>query len=226
MKKEVKAVLIGITIGTILTSGLTYAKNCTEMIEVSYDNIKVYKDNVLCELRDVNGSTIEPFIYNGTTYMPIRGTANLADMQVTWDGTTKSVYLWDEMVPKGTIFLEECPPYDTHKCDIYLSSKGSKFEMSGENYSNGLVMHSYTWAGECYALFNINSKYSNIECTIGHARGQKRKSVSFIVDGRTIKEVELENESLPKTVSIPINYGLQLKIVGDEGIGIGNITVQ
>ena len=223
MKKEAKNLVTGIIIGSVLTCGFAYAKSRTEMLEVTYDNIKVYKDNVLCELKDANGSTIEPFIANGTTYMPVRGTANLADMQVTWDGNTQSVYLWDEMVPDGTVFLEECPPYDKLSCDIYLSSKGKNFEMAGEKYSNGLVISS--WGG--YALFNLNSKYDTIECTIGHAKSnQKDKTLSFIVDGRTVKEIELEPEELPKTVSIPISYGLQLKIVGDYGIGIGNMTVR
>ena len=224
MKKEAKNLITGIIIGSVLTCGLAYAKSRTEMLEVTYDNIKVYKDNVLCELKDANGSTIEPFIANGTTYMPVRGTANLADMQVTWDGNTKSVYLWDKMVPDGTVFLEECPPYDKSSCSTYLSSQGKSFEMAGEKYSNGL---NFTSNG--YALFNLNSKYSTIECTIGHtANEQKDKLVSFIVDGRTVKEFEIEPEALPKTVSIPVSYGLQLKIiVGDRGyIGIGNMTVR
>ena len=225
MKKEIKGLITGIIIGSVLTSGLAYAKSRTEMIEAVYDNIKVYKDNVLCELKDGNGGTIEPFIYNGTTYMPVRGTANLADMQVTWDGNTKSVYLWDNMVPEGTAFLEECPPYDKSSCDIYLSSQGESFEMAGEKYSNGLT---FPHSGGGYALFNLNSRYSTIECTIGHTdRVQNEKSVSFILDGRTVKEIELEPEELPKTVSIPVSYGLQLKILGDSRyIGIGNITVR
>lgn len=226
MKKELKNVAMGIVIGAIITSGIAYAKSRTEMLEVTYDNIKVYKDNVLCELKDANGSTIEPFIANGTTYMPVRGTANLADMQVTWDGATQSVYLWDEMVPEGTPFLEVCSPYDSKNCTIYLSSEGDSFEMSGEKYSNGFAFRDF-WGGKSgNALFNLNSKYSTIECTIGHAVGQNSKSVSFIVDGRTVNEIELEDEALPKTVSIPVNYGLQLKIVGDGGIGIGNMTVR
>lgn len=189
--------------------------------------IKVYKDNVLCELKDANGTVIEPFIYNGTTYMPVRGTANLADMQVTWDGNTKSVYLWDEQVPDGTYFLEVCKPYETSSyCDIYLSTDGESFEMAGEKYSNGIRLGT----GGRYALFNLNSKYSVIECTIGHvSQNQDAKSVAFIVDGKTVKEVELEPECLPKKVSIPVSYGLQLKIItGDEGgyIGIGNMTVK
>lgn len=221
-KERLKGMVIGLIIGSLTVGGGVFAKNATEMIEVEYSNIKVYKDNVLCELKDANGSVIEPFIYNGTTYMPVRGTANLADMQVTWDGLTQSVYLWDNMVPEGTVFLEECPPYDVRSCRTYLSSKGESFSMAGEKYSNGITIYS----GGGSALFNLNSKYSAIECTIGHADGRLSKSVSFIVDGRTVEEVEIEDEALPKTVSVPLNYGLQLKIVGDDGIGIGNITVR
>lgn len=223
IKERLKGAVSGLIIGALVVSGGVFAKQKIETIEVEYNNIKVYKDNVLCELKDANGSTIEPFIYNGTTYMPVRGTANLADMQVTWDGATQSVYLWDEMVPGGTPFLEACPPYDIMGCDTYLSSEGKSFEMSGEKYSNGLTIWYFAGGN---ALFNLNSRYSTIECTIGHEGNQSAKSVSFIVDGKLVKEIELEDEALPKKVSIPVNYGLQLKIVGDAGIGIGNMMVQ
>lgn len=226
MKKTFLGYFAGFLSAAICLGGVVYAAVGTETIEVIYDNIKVYKDNVLCELKDANGTVIEPFIYNGTTYMPVRGTANLADMQVTWDGNTKSVYLWDEQVPEGTIFLEECPPYDTaYGVGTYLASNGQSFSMAGEKYSNGLVFGS--WNG--YALFNLNSKYATIECTIGHSGNERgEKSVSFIVDGKVVEEVELEPECLPKKVSIPVQYGLQLKIQtsGSDDIGIGNMTVQ
>ena len=208
IKERLKGAVSGLIIGALVVSGGVFAKQKIETIEVEYNNIKVYKDNVLCELKDANGSTIEPFIYNGTTYMPVRGTANLADMQVTWDGATQSVYLWDEMVPGGTPFLEACPPYSKLSCDTYLATEGQSFSMAGEKYSNGLTSHSG------YALFNLNGKYEG-------------KSVSFIVDGRVIKEIELEPECLPKKVSIPISYGLQLKIqFSGSAIGIGNMMVQ
>lgn len=225
-KERLKGMVIGLIIGSLTVGGGVFAKNATEMIEVEYSNIKVYKDNVLCELKDANGSVIEPFIYNGTTYMPVRGTANLADMQVTWDGLTQSVYLWDNMVPEGTVFLEECPPYDMHSCSTYLSSKGKSFSMAGEKYSNGITTYGNLEGG--YALFNLNSKYSTLECTIGHTDFEQNegKSVSFIVDGRTIEEIEIEPECLPKKVSIPVSYGLQLKIVfSGYGIGIGNMII-
>ena len=99
--------------------------------------------------------------------------------------------------------------------------------MAGEKYSDGLVM---SW-GE-YALFNLNSKYSTIECTIGHTGYQNyEKTVSFIVDGKVVREVTLEPQCMPQKVSIPVQYGLQLKIqtgseYGNQYIGIGNMTVK
>jgi len=222
MKKRLQGMLAGILIGSVITGGLVLAKTGAQTIEVMYNNIKVYKDNVLCELKDANGTVVEPFIYNGTTYMPVRGTANLADMQVTWDGATQSVFLWDKLVAGGTSFLEVCPPYDKRYCDIYLASNGKSFSMAGEKYSDGLT---FRYSG--HALFNLNSKFSNIECTIGHtASEQGEKTVSFIVDGKVVKTIELESECLPKKVSVPVSYGLQLKIVADDSdVGIGNMTV-
>ena len=228
MKNTLKGYLLGFISATAVLSGFVYAASSTKTIDVIYDNIKVYKDNVLCELKDANGITIEPFIYNGTTYMPVRGTANLADMEVTWVGATKSVYLWDEISPDGTSFIEVCPPYNQSRCDTYLASDGSSFSMAGEKYSNGINFVDYKGGG--YALFNLNSKYSSIECTIGHSgREQEEKSVSFIVDGKVVKNIELEPECLPKKVLIPVSYGLQLKIQENDGccaIGIGNMTVK
>lgn len=224
MKKAAAGYVAGFLSAAVVFGGVAYATVGTKTIEAVYSNIKVYKDNVLCELKDANGTTIEPFIYNGTTYLPVRGAANLADMQVTWDGNSKSVYLWDEMVPEGTYFLEVCPPYSKDSnVGTYLASKGQSFSMAGEKYSNGMV---FGWFGE-YALFNLNSKYQTIECTIGHTDNeQSERTVSFIVDGKVVQEVTLEPECLPKKVSIPVQYGLQLKIVSDSYVGIGDMTVR
>ena len=228
MKKKLAGYLVGFFGAALCVGGVVYAATGAKTIDVVYDNIKVYKDNVLCELKDANGTTIEPFMYNGTTYLPVRGAANLADMQVTWDGNTKSVYLWDEQVPEGTPFLEVCPPYDSDGARISLATKGESFTMAGEKYSNGIDFYNMS----NYVLFNLNSQYATIECTIGHTGSeQSEKSVSFIVDGKVVKEVELEPECLPKKVSIPVQHGLQLKIQSNSNslwgdIGIGNMTVK
>ena len=233
MKQRMQGIIIGLVIGTLCACCIGYAKRQNETIEVQYNNIKVYKDNVLCELKDSNGSVIEPFIYNGTTYMPVRGTATLADMQVTWDGATQSVYLWDEISPAGTSFIDVCPPYELRSYRLYTDQKGESFSMSGKQYSNGIVTGS-SWDMDRVALFNLDSKYSALECVVGHTdAAEYKKSISFGGDGKIVKTVELEPDCLPKTVQIPLKYGLQLKIMSNQveggklsGVGIGNMQVQ
>ncbi|MCD8180582.1 MAG: hypothetical protein LUF26_03775 [Firmicutes bacterium] len=228
MKQRLQGLIAGIAIGAICAGGIAYAKSATETIEVTYDNIKVYKDNVLCELKDANGSTIEPFIYNGTTYMPVRGTANLADMEVTWDGAEKTVYLWDELVPEGTYLLDVCPPYET---DAYSEYTGTdSFTMGGTKYTKGFTLGYSGGLGiPGWALFNLNSKYSTVEFTIGHVDGNTMDdcSVYFYLDGKLVKTIEVDAEALPQTVSLPVSYALQLKIETDTAveIGFGNVTI-
>lgn len=230
MKQKLQGLIAGMLIGATITGGVVFAATGTKTIEVLYNNIKVYKDNVLCELKDANGNTVEPFIYNGTTYMPVRGTANLAGMDVTWEGETRSVYLWDEIPADGTYLLDVCPPYEkSYYCETYLQNKGESFQMSGEKYSNGF---SFEYDDQ-FVMFNLNSKYSAIEFTIGHIDGtdMDNQVISFIVDGKLVEEITVEAEALPKTISIPVNYGLQLKIINSDEwntskVGFGNITIR
>lgn len=231
MKKRLEGLIPGMLIGAMLTGGVVFATTGTKTIEVIYNNIKIYKDKVLCELKDANGTTVEPFIYNGTTYMPVRGTANLAGMDVTWDGATQSVYLWDENCPDNTYLMDVCPPYETgYDYEDYSGQSGKSFMMSGKRFSNGFSLD----LSSDFALFNLDSKYSNINLTIGHIDGGDMidRTVYFYVDGKLIKEIDVEAESLPKNISIPVNYALQLKVLLCEDnhygadIGLGNITVQ
>lgn len=235
MKKKLQGFVAGALIGATLTGGVVLAATGTKTIDVIYNNIKVYKDNVLCELKDANGTVIEPFIYNGTTYMPVRGTANLAGMDVEWDGATKSVYLWDEVPMAGTYLLDVCPPYELTAGEIHLQSEGKSFSMAGKKYSNGFELYDPRHNPTIY--FNLDSKYAQIDFTVGHVDGQGSDDtdILFFLDGKLIKTVSVKGGKLPKQVSIPVNYGLQLKIMAENAsdndwnnsdIGFGNITVQ
>lgn len=236
MKRIVKGYILGVLCTILLVGSVAYAATHTQTIEVMYDNIKVYKDNVLCETRDANGKIVEPFVYNGTTYMPVRGTANLAGMEVTWDGETKSVYLWDEIVPAGTYFIDVCPPYELEsdsRCKAYVSTDTKSFSMAGEKYSAGLTLtDTPVVSADTYALFNLNGKYKSIEMVLAPVDGSNKPSdIAFFVDGKKVAEYVVEAGDYPKTISVPLNHGLQLKIViveggGRDATGLGNIIVK
>lgn len=232
MKERLQGLIVGVLIGATITGGVVFATTGTKTIEVLYNNIKVYKDNVLCELKDADGTVIEPFIYNGTTYMPVRGTANLAGMDVSWDGATQSVYLWDEFSGDETFLMDVCPPYQGYHLKEYPASQGDFFTMGGKKYSNGFAI---THTQDGFALINLDGKYSSMELDLGYiprsySGSYDEYSVSFIVDGKTVKTYELDGYAMPQRVTIPLNYGLQLKVCTSDnldcGTGFANITLK
>ena len=106
--------VLGVIVSSLLFNGVSLVNALAarrEKIEVKYDNIQVYKDNVLQTLKDAEGKTLEPLIYNGNTYVPVRAAAELAGMRVEWDGATKSIHLWDKKDPNVTYLVDVRPPH-------------------------------------------------------------------------------------------------------------------
>lgn len=68
----------------------TQTKN--DQITVS-EGVNIYVDNVPYQPKDAAGNNVEPFIYNGTTYLPARAIANIYGANISWDGKTNSVYI-------------------------------------------------------------------------------------------------------------------------------------
>ncbi|MDR2355562.1 MAG: copper amine oxidase N-terminal domain-containing protein, partial [Clostridiales Family XIII bacterium] len=70
-----------------------FAASGAKTITASYDDIKIYVNQNRIEPRDANGNAVEPFISDGTTYLPVRAVAESLGQEVSWDGSTKSVYI-------------------------------------------------------------------------------------------------------------------------------------
>lgn len=93
MKKRLQGLIVGVLIGTMLTSGVVFAKQASETINVIYDNIKILIDGKEYQPTDANGNVVEPFIYNGTTYLPVRAIATAFEKEVDWEAQTSTVTL-------------------------------------------------------------------------------------------------------------------------------------
>ena len=94
-----KMLIIGIIIGALLAIPLTaLARWGQENLVVDYSDIKININGSQITPRDVTGRIVEPFIYEGTTFLPVRAISEALDKNVTWDGNTKTVYVLD----KGT----------------------------------------------------------------------------------------------------------------------------
>lgn len=61
-------------------------------IDVS-TGIRIYVNDSQINPTDSAGNPIEAFIYNGTTYLPVRAISDALGTPVQWDGSTQSVYI-------------------------------------------------------------------------------------------------------------------------------------
>ena len=97
MKNQWKGFTLGIVFTLLVVSmiGTSFAAYKAQAT-LEYDDIKIVIDGETITPKDVNGNTVEPFIIDGTTYLPIRAIANALGMDVGWDNTTKTVTLTTE----------------------------------------------------------------------------------------------------------------------------------
>ncbi|MCL2336591.1 MAG: copper amine oxidase N-terminal domain-containing protein [Firmicutes bacterium] len=92
---NIKWFTLGIAIGILVTTliVLAVAANTQKQATLTYRDIKIILDGVTITPKDVNGNVIEPFIIDGTTYLPIRGISSALGIDVEWVGTTSTVTL-------------------------------------------------------------------------------------------------------------------------------------
>jgi len=95
MKKALLSIAL-IAVAAIAFS--VVASNGTVQKNLLYEDIKITLDGREIKPCDVNGNYIEPFIIEGTTYLPVRGVASSLGLTVDWDGNTNTVLL-DEAKP-------------------------------------------------------------------------------------------------------------------------------
>ncbi|MBE7025837.1 MAG: copper amine oxidase N-terminal domain-containing protein, partial [Ruminococcaceae bacterium] len=101
LKAKMKGFILGVCVALILTSVVTaFAVG----IDVHIGGIRIYWDGVEKTLRDANGEKVEPMIYNGTTYVPLRAMSQLLGKKVEWDQATTSVYVGGKPV-QSTLHL-------------------------------------------------------------------------------------------------------------------------
>lgn len=66
------------------------AANTTAEVSLAYRGIKIVVDGVTMNPVDTEGNSTEPFIYDGTTYLPVRAVAGALGLAVGWDDATST----------------------------------------------------------------------------------------------------------------------------------------
>ena len=94
--KRSKRILIGcaiILLTAMMVGAPVLAQNTSKPIDVQYRDIKIYVDGNIIIPKDAGGRIVEPFIYEGTTYLPARAISEALGKTVEWDSSSNSVYI-------------------------------------------------------------------------------------------------------------------------------------
>lgn len=152
-----------LTLGTILPSSAATMKE----IKVAMGGIKIYVDGNLKKPTDVNGNVVEPMIYDGTTYLPVRAlTGMLTDKEVAWDQESQTVYIGQRPdVGVKSVPIDEVEMYDAFDNRIenskqYLyTGKDAQFTVLGDTYS---PFNRMRLSGMGYRVYKLDSNYDSI----------------------------------------------------------------
>ncbi|MCL2124656.1 MAG: right-handed parallel beta-helix repeat-containing protein [Oscillospiraceae bacterium] len=164
MKKNktlITLVVIAICLTTIISA--TASEIRTQQLNAVYRDIKIVIDGEEFTPTDENGNIVEPFIANGTTYVPLRAIASAFDKDVRWipEDSTIEINAIDVGAPQyeaPTLEYKEAPAepsiqvtvstpqelIDAVAPDTCITFKAGLYDLSTVTESD----NQYVWAGD------------------------------------------------------------------------------
>jgi len=91
MVKRIQGVIAGVLVAVLIFGGVAGAASRTETISVGYRDIRIVIDGEEFIPKDVNGNIVEPFVYEGSTFLPVRAISQALGKQVGWDDSTSTI---------------------------------------------------------------------------------------------------------------------------------------
>ena len=232
MKKFAKGLIAAGVACTVLAGGAAVmADDLSRNINVVYNNIKLYIDGAEIVPKDAKGNPVEPFIYNGTTYLPVRAVGEALGKEVIWDGKTQSVYLGKKDQNQPDAYLS-----DMQWTDYREGDSGNNIEVfghvndrtvtdaNGKTYTNGLAVYVNRTNGyrilenynnsDIYQAYALNSQYRKLTGIIAlpGKEAPSQADVEFYGDGKLLYKATGVTKTLPFTLDIDVEGVNQLEI--------------
>lgn len=210
MKKTLKGYLAGFLCAVILSALTAYAANTTNLYDVIASGITIVVDGEILNPTDANGNTVEPIIYNGTTYLPVRAVATALGKAVSWDGPNYTVYLgdMDGELEYPTVELKDMTSIAD---DIRLTDKLT--DNYGNRYKNALINYDQGYTAE----YLLNMKYSRFKGVLYVPEGTSDNSSAYLsieADGKTIyTSPAITKISAPVYVDVDVTGYNDVKII-------------
>jgi hypothetical protein len=213
-KETLKGLLVGVILTVLLTSTV-FAAGLN--IEVFYGTVKRIiidgEDKTPTEEKD------KPFVYNGTTYLPIRYVAESLGKSVEWDGSMGTIYI-GERLDKS---YKEVYLYDKPSSDI--ADKKIKVSEEDKGYVFG-DLYGIKEDQRLFVTYNTNgqAKELRFDISMKALEGWGARVKVFDESGSELYNSGVFMDGQTETVSIPIESSLKVTIeVSREKSGKGSM---
>jgi len=221
---SIKSFIFGV-LATALVVGSAlpgFAEATMKTAELYYNSIKVRLNGKILELRDAKGNPVEPFVMDGTTYLPVRAIAEALGLQVEWDGETQTVVLGqDPEYDQPAAWLGDLKTFSgEHR---YFVNESGIYEGTDFMANDGSTYERYWYPETEEVTYLLNGQYSKFTGTIYLTEDSKNSIQGFQI-GMSRYLIYLDDKlvytsdsitpgSLPCEFSIDVTNAYKLKIV-------------
>lgn len=209
MKKRIQGFIVGALVGTTIV-GTVGAFAYTDYIEAVYNNIKIVVDG-----REIHPNS-EPFISDGTTYLPVRDVSEALGKEVYWDGPNYTVYIGQM---NGSLDYPSALLSD-------VDNIGDKFYKVGTNELTDNYGNTYSYAYYSSHGFSqtfetlLNMKYKRFRATLYVPKGCDRTSTTKVII-KTDEKIVYTSPEITKT-SRPVDIDIDITGCNDFQIEVTN----
>lgn len=206
MKKQWRGFLCGVLVTLLVASLATpaLAGLAAKTIRV-YTGVDVYVNDAKVEPKDANGNPVEVFVYNGTTYLPIRAIGNALGMPVQWEGKTNSAYVGKHQRDQPAVWLKDLDYFVGSSWGIYNGKDNLGVEHSNAIY--GTPSNTYLINGQYSAisgtLFQMYEDRSNVDNT---------SAIKIYGDDELLYSAEMKGGVKPLDFYVSLSGVLELRI--------------
>ncbi len=211
-------------IGVFMTAMIV---NAATLYNVTNNGVKIVLDGKKLNPTDANGNKVEPIIYNGTTYLPVRAIATALGKEVYWDGPNYTVYLGDM---DGKLQYPSAYLKDNNIGGSLLKAKADRLT---DNYGNTYDEALY-YDMDRTAEYLLDMKYSSFKGTLyvpKNEDGARSFRMKVVADGKLIY-TSPEMTKISRPVDFDVNVkgsnhikveldfsssGLMVACIGDAG---------
>lgn len=203
--KQWKGFVAGATVMAVITGGaVVFGEDISKTVDVVYKNIKIFVDGAEYVAKDGNGNVVEPFIYNGTTYLPVRGVANAFGKDVVWDGANASIFLGkkDQNQPDNWLDRIQYSYFGSgEQRNNFEKITGNIIDINKNVYTNGLL----------FGFYNTNKLDDGCNITIDYPVSMQYSKLT----GKIVLPKKIDNITKSNDVNVS-NDKYSVKIFADD----------